>query len=212
MAESLRKRARQLKEKWPSYGPLLDFYVAVREAQNASKPTVRVTCATAVSLNPDHTAERDRPRIGKEEFPIDIKSSVHLFAALSRLGRSANEHFATQVDRIEKILVGGNLNLEALLAGGEREEAIKQVATEGGLDAGVLSFLVLNSVRPSIEAARDQLLVGFEPESWRKCSLPSLRLSTHTQRPDGRPRAAFLPLLPLRLPLARRPLVLFHLR
>jgi FdhE protein len=41
-----------------------------------------------------------------------------------------------------------------------------------GLDAGVLSFLVANSVRPSIEVARDQALAGFAPESWRRPFCP----------------------------------------
>lgn len=169
MAGGLRQRAQQLKEKWPGYGPLLDFYVTVREAQEASKPRVRAARAKAEN---GRGVRQGFPRIGEAGFPIDTKSSVSLFGTLSRLGRAANPHFATQVERIEQARADGSMNLEALLAGGGREGMTEKAAIERGLDVQVLSFLVANSTRPSIEAAKDQLLKGFETDSWRECSCP----------------------------------------
>ena len=169
MAGSLRERARQLKEKWPGYGPLLDFHVAVREAQTASRPRIRVARAKA---GKGSGGGQDFPRIGEAGFSIDIKSAVSLFATLCRLGKAANPHFATQAERIERAVTDGVLDLKALLAGGGRDGKADQAAIERRLDARVLSFLVLNSARPSVEVDRDRLLAGFEPESWRKASCP----------------------------------------
>jgi formate dehydrogenase maturation protein FdhE len=159
---NLRERAEQLKEKWPGYRSLLEFYVAVREAQQKAKPRIRLALEMPTQL----------PRLGGAVFPIDVKSSSSLFAALCRIGRAANPHFAAGVERIERALAGGGPRLETLLNGAQGEGFIEQAAAEGGLDARVLSFLLENSIRPSIEAARDQLLAGFEQDSWRKRSCP----------------------------------------
>lgn len=169
MAGKLRERARQLKEKWPGYGPLLDFYVVVREAQKASTPRVQVARGRASG---GREAGQGFPRIGDAGFPVDIASSVGLFGTLCRLGKAANPHFATQAERIERAVTSGVLNLDALLAGGGRDATAEQAAIERGLDARILSFLVRNSTRPSIEAARERLLEGFAPEAWRKPSCP----------------------------------------
>jgi FdhE protein len=163
MTGSLRKRAGQLKKKWPAYGPLVDFYVAVRGAQKASKPRIRVTRAKS---------RHECPLIGEEGFPIDIKSSANLFAILCGLGKAANPHFATQAERIEQALADGTTNLEALLAGEGRVGSSERTAVPRGVDARILSFLVVNSTLPSIEAARDQVLKEFEPDGWRECSCP----------------------------------------
>jgi FdhE protein len=163
MSGGLRRRVAQLKAKWPAYGPLVDFYVAVRGAQKASKPRVRIT-----RTNVKH----DGPLIGEQGFPIDVESSASLFATLCRLGKEANPHFATQVERIERALAQGTVSLDALLEAGGAAGSIEQAAGQHGLDARVLSFLVANSVRPSIEAARDQFLKGFEPDAWRECACP----------------------------------------
>ena len=169
MTGNLRRRASQLKEKWPGYGPLLDFYVAVREAQKKSKPRIRKARA---KVGKSRSAEQAFPLIGEAGFPIDIKSSINLFGTLCGLGKSANPHFATQAKRIEQALTDGVLDLEPLLAGGGRPGTAEQTASERGLDARILSFLVLNSTWPSIEAASERLLDGFEPETWRKPSCP----------------------------------------
>jgi FdhE protein len=163
MTGSLRKRAGQIKKKWPAYGPLVDFYVAVRGAQKASKPRIRIARAQA---------RRECPLIGEEGFPIDIKSSASLFGTLCGFGKAANPHFAAQAKRIEQALADGTINLEALLEEGGRVGLTELTASPQGFDTRILSFLVVNSILPSIEAARDQFLEEFEPDGWRECTCP----------------------------------------
>ena len=169
--EALAERARQLKEKRPGYGPLLDFYVEVRELQAASSVSLPVGSLKVKGSG------RDYP-----DLPVDIEASIGLFRSLGRLCRSANTHMAAEMEKIDQALADNALDLEELVKGGGTGPAIERTAADGGLDAEVLSFLVRSSTRPSIEAAGEQLRGELDLESWRgsRCpvcgSLPVLSL------------------------------------
>jgi len=169
---TLRERAQQLKEKRPGYGALLDFYVAVRESQVASRASVRVDSVKVKKNGKDLPAEERFSLVGKEDFPIDMEASIDLFRSLCRLGSAANPHIASQVEKIDRALHDRTMDLEALLTGGGKDQAIEQVAADRGLDKQVLSFLVRSSTRPSIEAGREQLRSELDPETWRKIRCP----------------------------------------
>jgi FdhE protein len=179
---TLRERAQQLKEKRPGYGALLDFYVAVRESQLASRVSVQVDPVKVNKNGKGLPAEERLSPVGKEDFPFDMEASIDLFQSLCRLGNAANPHIASQVEKIEQALHDGTMDLKALFTGGGQDQAIEQVAADRGLDKQVLSFLVRSSTRPSIEAGREQLRGEFDPETWRKTrcpvcgSLPTLSL------------------------------------
>jgi FdhE protein len=79
---------------------------------------------------------------------------------------------AAQVEKIKKALRDSPMDLEKLFAGGGTEQTISQVASDRGLDKQVLSFLIQNSIRPSIEAGMEELRAGVEPETWRKIHCP----------------------------------------
>jgi len=159
---SLEERAGQLKQKWPGYVALLDFYVAVRRAQDESRATVRVDRAKAKERGVVPRGEPALSLVEAEGFPIDLDASIALFRTLCRLGRTANPHFAAQIRRIDLALEEGALDLERLLAGDRGDRAIEQSAANRELDAVVLAFLVRNSTRPSIEAGRDLLADELE--------------------------------------------------
>ena len=169
---TLRERAQQLKEKRPGYGALLDFYVAVRESQIASRDSVGVDSVKVKKNGKGLPAEEGLPLVGKEDFPIDMEASIDLFRSLCRLGSAANPHVASQVEKIEQAFHDGTMDLKALFTGGGKEQAIEKVAADRGLDRQVLSFLVRSSTRPSIEAGREQLRGEFDPETWRKTRCP----------------------------------------
>jgi len=89
---------------------------------------------------------------------------------------------AEQVRKIKEAIDDKKINLKKLLSNGMKEEKIKKVADESELDKVVLSFLIQSSIKPSIEAGRQQLESELESETWLKgdcplCgSLPSLSL------------------------------------
>lgn len=178
---ALRERVRRLKDKWPAYQPLLDFYCDVREAQEASKKGASMA-NEAAQADPSRPANPKLVRIGDEGFPIDIEASARLFSELCQIGALANPHFASEVDKIELRILSGDVELESLLNSDSSKAAIAQAASDTKLDQNILTFLVSNSVRPSVEMCRDRCSVGFEANSWRKpccpiCgSLPTLSL------------------------------------
>jgi FdhE protein len=169
---SLRERAGQLGKKWPGYAAILDFYVAVREAQDASRPAIRASRATVGGHGKGGPTEPGHPLLDKENFPVDLEASIDLFRTLCKLGKGANQHLSAQVDRIEAALVAGTLDLNKLLAGGGRDSAIEQAAVDQGLDARILSFLVRSSTRPSIDAVRQQLCGDILVDGWDRSDCP----------------------------------------
>ena len=160
---ALRRRSEALKRKWPAYAPLLAFYVAVREAQQASKPVIDVNYVAdrAFAMHPEET----------DRFPIDAASAKALFAELCRIGKLANPHFEAQVDRIEAVLRDGSTRLETLITSSDRW-VIDQVGEEKGVDPRVLHFLVRNARQPSVERGRDAMLPGIELAAWKQVLCP----------------------------------------
>ena len=179
---TLRERAEQLKEKRPGYGEILDFYVKVKEAQVASKASLRTGPIKLKKEWKGRLTEEGLSLIQKEDFPVDMEASISLFHTLCRIGKTANPHMAEQAEKINKILKDNKMDLEKLLTGRGKEQTSEPVAADQGLEKQVLSFLIQNSIQPSIEAGMEQLRSDLEPETWRKStcpvcgSLPSLNL------------------------------------
>jgi FdhE protein len=179
---NLRARVQQLKAKRPGYAEMLDFYAEVREAQAKSKTSLKMSPRKPPKEWKDLPSEESVPLVQKEDFPVDLEAAISLFQTLCRIGKAANPHLAGQVEKIRKAFGDNKMDLKELLTGGEKEQTIEQVAADRGLDKQVLSFLIQNSIRPSIEAGMEQLRSELESETWRKShcpvcgSLPSLNL------------------------------------
>ena len=171
-ARKLRERALQLKAKRPGYGALLDFYVKVREAQAASKTSLRVDPVKIDRSVGGSPADDGAPLIRKEEFRVDIEASIGLFRSLCRLGGAANPHLAAQLRKIEQVLANDTMDLRKLVAGGGSEQEIARAAADRDLDEHVLSFLVRSSIQPSIETASEQLRGELDLESSRTGPCP----------------------------------------
>jgi FdhE protein len=169
---ALRERARQLKEKRPGYGEILDFYVKVKEAQVASRASLKMD---PIKLKKEL---RGRPTgegfslIKRKDFPVDIEASISLFHALCQIGKTANSHMAEQAETINKLLSDNKMDLEKLLTEAGKEQTSDHAAAYQGLDRQVLSFLIQSSIRPSIEAGLERLRSEIEPETWQKSHCP----------------------------------------
>ena len=179
---TLRERARQLKEKRPGYGEVLDFYVRVKESQAVSRASLKMDIKKVKKEWRGLPAKEGFPLIKKEDFPLDVKASIKLFQSLCQIGKSANPHMAAEVEKIAKAVDDNRIDLKKLLTGGGKEQEIDQVAADRGFDPRVLSFLIQSSTRPSIEAGMEKLRSEVDSETWRKShcpvcgSLPSLNL------------------------------------
>jgi FdhE protein len=176
------ERIQQIKKKRPGYGKILDFYQSVKEAQQKAKTSLKITSIQLRKEWKKLLSQEGFSLIQKEDFPLDIESSVRLFETLCQVGRDANPHMAEQMKKIKEAIHYKRIDLKKLLTGGSKEQRIDESVKELGLDKNVSLFLIQASIWPSIEAGVEQLRSEVDPETWLKgycplCgSLPSLSL------------------------------------
>jgi FdhE protein len=170
--EKLEERIQQIKKKRPGYGEILDFYQKVKEAQANVKASLKIDSIRLKKGWKDLLAKEGFSLIQKEDFPLDIQSSVKLFQTLCEIGKGANRHMAQQASKIEEAIDKKRIDLKKFLREGLKEQRMEQVAEESGLDKKLFSFLIQSSTRPSVEAAREQLLGELNPETWLKGYCP----------------------------------------
>lgn len=177
-----KERIQQIKKKRPGYGKILDFYQEVKEAQANVKASLEIDPIHLKKEWKELLAKEGFSLIQKEDFPLDIESSVKLFQTLYQIGKDANPYMAEQARKIEEAIENKRIDLKRLFKKGVKEKNIEQVADELGLDKKVFLFLVQSSMRPSVEAGMEKLRSELDPEAWLKgycplCgSLPTLSL------------------------------------
>jgi len=180
--DRLRERIQQVKEKRPGYGKILDFYQSVKEAQEKAKASLKIASVQLKKEWKKLLSQEGFSLIQKEDFPLDIESSVRLFEILCQVGRETNPHMTAQITKIKEAIQNKGINLKKLLMDGLKRQRIEKSVEELGLDKNVLLFLIQSSIRPSIEAGVEQLRRELDPETWLKeycpvCgSLPVLSL------------------------------------
>ena len=180
--DRLRERIQQIKKKRPGYGKILDFYQSVKEAQEQAKASLKIASIQLKEEWKKLLSQEGFSLIRKEDFPLDIESSVQLFETLCQFGRKTNPHMAAQIKKIKEAIHDKRIDLKKLLTGGSKEQRIEERVKELGLDKDVFLFLIQTSIRPSVEAGVKQLRSELDPETWLKgycplCgSLPTLSL------------------------------------
>jgi len=180
--EKLKKRIQQLKKKRPGYKEILDFYRKVREEQEKAKPSVDVNPVPLKEEWKDPLFKEGFSLLERKDFPIDLETSINLFRSLCDIGKEANPHMAEEVKKIEEALDQKRIDLEEILTGGFKENKIQAITDEFGFDRKLFSFIIQESIRPSIAVEVERLSKELETETWQKglcpiCgSLPHLSL------------------------------------
>ena len=168
----LKERIQQIKKKRPGYAEILDFYQKIREAQDDMKASLRIDPIKLKQELKKLLAKEGFSLIQKEDFPLDVESSVNLFQSICQIGKSANPHLAEQAGKIEEAIGNRKIDLKKLFEKGIEGKTIEQVADELGLDKKVFLFLVQASIKPSVEAAREQLHGELNSETLLKGYCP----------------------------------------
>ena len=170
--ENLRKRIEQIKKKRPAYGPILDFYQKIREKQEEVKASLNIDPVAMSKQWKDLLAKEGFPLLQKEDFPIDVESSLTLFPSICEISKESNPFLPQEVKKIEETFGSRKLDLKELFKRGIREQRIEQVAEEFGLDKKVFLFLLQESARPSMEAVVAKLHGEIPPGAQDKGSCP----------------------------------------
>lgn len=180
--DTLQERIQWLRKTRPVCKEILDFYEKIKGEQERMKPSLNLEPIVLKEGWKDLLTQEGFPLIQRDQFPLDVDSSVTLFQSLCRIAREANPYLSEQVDKIEEALAREKVDLKNLLKEAVKERRAERIADQFGFATKVFVYLVENSVKPSVEAGVKQIAKHLKPETWSKgicpiCgSLPSLSL------------------------------------
>ncbi|MEW6002638.1 MAG: formate dehydrogenase accessory protein FdhE [Nitrospirota bacterium] len=170
--EKIKERILYLREKRPVYKEILDFYEKVVEKQESIKPILEVG---PLNIRKDligmHLKE-GFPLIDREEFPIDIPSSIKLFESLCRVGEDSTNKTRENVLSIELAIRRGSLDPEELLKRHSDETYLRETAEDLDIDEEVLGFFMHMSIQPSINFNIVKLQSEIDLKNWTKGYCP----------------------------------------
>jgi len=167
--ENLKKRVQQLKKKRPGYKEILNFYQKVKEEQEKTRSSLKIKPLSFKKEWKDLLKKEGFPLLEKKDFPLDVKASITLFHSLCEIGKEANPHMAEQVKKIEEAIDQKKLDLKKIFTG---ESKAHKVVDELGLDQKIFSFLLHESMKPSIETGVKKLHEELDAETWPKGYCP----------------------------------------
>ena len=170
--KKLEKRIQTLKEEHPHYAEILAFYSKVRQCQEGIKPSLKIQPIPLKKEWKDLLKNEDFPFLQRQDFPLDLESSIQLFKSLCQVAKKANPFMSEQTGKIEKILKERGIDLGSFLRDGLDENKIEKIAEDFQVDKKVLAFLMQNSTKPSIEANRRTVQDQVETETWLKGFCP----------------------------------------
>ena len=151
----------------PSHKEVLKFLKQVIVEKSKVKPRIKVD---SIDMNEELIELKHRegfPLIEKRDLKLGIPSATTLFKRLCALLKR-NKKLSEHIDRINKALRSGELNLEELFkkAAAEDQEYMASVSDRLKLQRGILFFLAENSLKPIFEAYASNLKGYVNQENW----------------------------------------------
>ena len=177
--DKIQERINTIRAAHPMYDEMLTFFGKIVAKQYKFKQQIQIE--PSVSHLEEGKArkkiEEGIPILEDEEFEIDLSSTSQLFDALCEIAKSQNEKLKDEIQKIEKTVKEGKLNLkspEGLFQKVAHNEFdyIDEISNAFSLNKNVLSLLTLNSVKPSIELIAHRLQNLVDIESWSGISCP----------------------------------------
>jgi FdhE protein len=160
------------KKNHPASGEILSFYEKIIEEQQATKSTIQVS---SIKIDKDLKTLQEKegfPLIRKEDFIIDISSSVKLFQSLCHIGKNTNEKMEESILVIERTVLSKNLNLEEVLKRHYDESYIDTICETLEVEKAILKFLIFMSIQPSIHAHVDSIKDKINQKNWLRGYCP----------------------------------------
>jgi FdhE protein len=162
-----------VKRSKPAYSELLEFYGALFHMQEESK--------IRVQLDPIHISNELRAIKAKERLPLidtsgfiwDSHESIRLFMAICQLAEKTNPKLAESAS----VILTGEFEsaLDGLFSGllHGNESIFDVLSVELGIEKQILSFLVYNSLKPSVLVCAGQLAAYLKNrEPWQSGYCP----------------------------------------
>jgi FdhE protein len=173
--KSFKEKKEQLayyREKNPSYNKILEFYEAVLTEQEHVTTMLNITPPDLKKELRNFNANEGFPLLNKEEFSIDVISSVSLFESLCRIGKNANERMDDNIQAIEKAILNKTLILEELLKRHSDESYVEKIASDNNIDKTILKFLIHMIILPAVHAQVEKFGKKIDTKKWLRGYCP----------------------------------------
>jgi FdhE protein len=187
------KRIDRLAKQRPSHKQVLDFLKEVITEQVKIRPLIEIG---PVHMNEGLITKKTSegfPLVNKGDLKLDIVSATTVFKGLCQVLKRNNK-VSSDIDKIERLIGSEELNLEELFKKTAAGDG-KYIASESdrrGLEAGILSFLAENSLRPIFQAYARELERHVDQEHWRRAYCPVCGSEPVMAELVGRERKRFL--------------------
>lgn len=170
--ENIKRRILKIEKKRPAYREILNFYFKIKKEQEKIKPSLKIEQIQMRQDLKNLLLQQGFPLFEKKDFPIDLESSINLFKAICKIGKKANPHMSKEIEKIEDSIHEKGFDLKEIFKDFHKEERIKEILREYGLDEKIFFFLLKESIRPSIEEDTKKLTEMVDKEKWLKNFCP----------------------------------------
>ena len=170
--EKAKELIEYFKQKNPAYKEILNFYEKVLEGQINIKPNLS---ATPLKIREDVNKLQIKegfPLLNKEDFTLDIPSSVMLFESLCQIGRNVTAKMNENIQKIEQAVTDGRVHLDELLIRHFDKAYLDKIVDELKIDEVILQFLIHMSILPSIHANVEKLKDQVDLKNWLRGYCP----------------------------------------
>jgi FdhE protein len=172
--ERMQRRIATLKEAYPNYRGILEFFEKLLLEQLKTMANVE---SRPLEINEDRARIRAKegfPMLSRGDFFIDPQLATRLFRTVCRIAKRENEKLKAEVGKIERALRGKKIDLQTCLAKaveGDRDY-LSQLATEEEIDLAVMNFLLHTTIKPFVEAMASHLRDEVDEDLWDKGCCP----------------------------------------
>lgn len=170
--ENIKEQIRRLKEKVPVYKDILTFYEKIVTKQADIRPSIEIPSFELEGELKNLQTKEGFPLINKEDFILDIPSSIILFEYLCEIGKNTTDKMEADIHAIEQSMRNGTIELEELIKRHFDDNYLDKITGEMDLNKALLKLLIHASIKPSINVNVDRLKDRLDLKLWSKGYCP----------------------------------------
>lgn len=157
---------------FPSYERILNYFKEISIEQNKYIEDIKIIPPEIRKNLKDMHLKEGFPLIDKQDFFIDINSSIDLFDSLCAISRNANEKLRINIQYIEDAISMNNIKLREIIRNFYDDLYIEKIAGEFDIDLSIFKFLIYESIKPSIILNVERISQANEIKNWLKGYCP----------------------------------------
>jgi FdhE protein len=172
--ERMQRRIATLKEAYPNYRGILEFFEKLLLEQLKTKAKVDIRPFEISEDRARIRAKEGFPMLSRGDFFIDPQSATRLFHSVCRIAKRENEKLKVEVGKIQRSLRRKGIDLQTCLAKAVEgdHDYLSRLAAEEEIDLAVMNFLLHTTIKPFVEATASHLRDKVDSDLWDKGCCP----------------------------------------